>query len=195
MRGHLHEARITVIDGDGRAPRHLNKHITALPDGYRDRADAGGRQGRRASRRRSRMAVIERRHGSTSPAFGSSEVGVFDTSAARERHVHARRGDDHIAVTGGGPSGLVLDEADDRLYVLTRFDNAVKVDRHRRTAAEIARIRSTTRSLRRSRERPAGALRRALHLEQRRGVVRELPRVRRLRQPRVGSRQSRRRRR
>ena len=33
----------------------------------------------------------------------------------------------HIAVSGGGPSGLALDEAHHRLYVLTRFDNAVKV--------------------------------------------------------------------
>ena len=30
-------------------------------------------------------------------------------------------------MTGGGPSGIALDEARNRLYVLTRFDNAVKV--------------------------------------------------------------------
>jgi hypothetical protein len=35
VRGHLHEARITVIDGDQVLPRHLNKHISALPEGYR----------------------------------------------------------------------------------------------------------------------------------------------------------------
>ena len=33
----------------------------------------------------------------------------------------------YITVGGGGPSGLVLDEARNRLYVTTRFDNAVKV--------------------------------------------------------------------
>ncbi len=33
VRGHLHEARITVLDGDQVEPRHLNKHIdyNALP--------------------------------------------------------------------------------------------------------------------------------------------------------------------
>src|SRR5207244_480224 len=33
----------------------------------------------------------------------------------------------YIPVTGGGPSGIVLDAARDRLYVLTRFDDAVSV--------------------------------------------------------------------
>jgi DNA-binding beta-propeller fold protein YncE len=35
VRGHLHEARITVIDGADVLPRHLNKHIEALPQSYR----------------------------------------------------------------------------------------------------------------------------------------------------------------
>ncbi|MEO8606154.1 MAG: hypothetical protein ABI629_26520, partial [bacterium] len=34
---------------------------------------------------------------------------------------------DNIGVSGGGPSGLVLDETNDRLYVLTRFDNSISV--------------------------------------------------------------------
>ena len=34
VRGHLHEARITVLDGANVLPRHLNKHIS-LPQGYR----------------------------------------------------------------------------------------------------------------------------------------------------------------
>ena len=56
----------------------------------------------------------------------------------RRRHLRHRRSwsttpsspdaaDDHIGVSGGGPSGLVLDEAHDRLYVLTRFDNSISV--------------------------------------------------------------------
>ena len=34
VRGRLHEARITVLDGTNVDARHLNKHITALPLGY-----------------------------------------------------------------------------------------------------------------------------------------------------------------
>src|SRR5262249_45759149 len=32
-----------------------------------------------------------------------------------------------IPLSGGGPTGLVLDEAHGRLYVLTRFDDAIKI--------------------------------------------------------------------
>ena len=34
---------------------------------------------------------------------------------------------DYVSVSGGGPSGLALDETNNRLYVLTRFDNSVSV--------------------------------------------------------------------
>ena len=43
-------------------------------------------------------------------AFGSSKVGVFDT-AELENDTFTPSAAAHIAVTGGGPSGLVLDEA------------------------------------------------------------------------------------
>src|SRR5690606_16874337 len=33
----------------------------------------------------------------------------------------------YITVSGGGPSGVLLDEARGRMYVTTRFDNAIKV--------------------------------------------------------------------
>jgi hypothetical protein len=59
-------------------------------------------------------------------AFGSSVVGVFDT-ALLENDTFTPDATDHITVTGGGPSGLVLNEAADRLYVATRFDNGISV--------------------------------------------------------------------
>jgi hypothetical protein len=33
-----------------------------------------------------------------------------------------------VSLSGGGPSGLVLDETNDRLYVLTRFDNSIAAE-------------------------------------------------------------------
>jgi hypothetical protein len=59
-------------------------------------------------------------------AFGSSKVGVFDT-AELEDDTFVPDARNHIEVSGGGPSGLALDESNHRLYVLTRFDDAVKV--------------------------------------------------------------------
>ena len=54
--------------------------------------------------------------------------------------------DDQLPVTGGGPTGLVLDETRAQLYVLTRFDNAISVVEHRRPAPRSSTSRSTTRS-------------------------------------------------
>ena len=120
VRGNLHQARITVLDGADVVPRHLNKHIdyavVPSPPGTKERSlatpvgmaiDAAGRT----------LWVA---------AFGSSAIGIFDT-AALEQDTFVPDAADHIAVSGGGPSGLALDEAHGRLYVLTRFDNAVKV--------------------------------------------------------------------
>ncbi len=61
-------------------------------------------------------------------AFGSSKVGVFST-AALEADTFDPTTDaaNYISVSGGGPIGLALDEARGRLYVLTRFDDSVKV--------------------------------------------------------------------
>src|SRR5262249_8662974 len=59
-------------------------------------------------------------------AFGSSKVGVFDT-AQLENNTFTPSAANHISVSGGGPSGLVLDEPNHRLYVLTRFDNGIAV--------------------------------------------------------------------
>jgi hypothetical protein len=61
-------------------------------------------------------------------AFGSSKIGVFDTTALRNNTFDPRQiSANYIPVTGGGPSGVLLDEARGRMYVMTRFDNAVKV--------------------------------------------------------------------
>ena len=104
-------------------------------------------------------------------AFGSSAVGVFDT-AELENDTFVPDAAHHIEVSGGGPSGLALDEANHRLYVLTRFDDAVKVidtaSRARDRPAPAAQSRAAGRG-----RRAALPVRRALHVEQRRGVVRD----------------------
>ncbi|HHO69023.1 MAG TPA: hypothetical protein ENK12_08335 [Gammaproteobacteria bacterium] len=122
--GHAHEARITVIDPAAVTnpvqPRHLNKHIdysiVPAPPGTADNSLA------------TPMGMAVSSDGSTLyvAAFGSSKVGVFSTSQL-EADTFVPSAASHIAVSGGGPSGLVLDEARNRLYVLTRFDNAVSV--------------------------------------------------------------------
>jgi YVTN family beta-propeller protein len=120
VRGHLHEARITVLDGASVLPRHLNKHIdygvVPSPAGIKE-ASLAIPTGLAVTADGATLYVA---------AFGSSEVGVFDTGEL-EGDTFVPSAADHIAVSGGGPSGLVLNEASHRLYVFTRFDNAVSV--------------------------------------------------------------------
>ncbi|HWO20693.1 MAG TPA: hypothetical protein VNO30_18125 [Kofleriaceae bacterium] len=123
LRGHLHENRITVLTpGGGVAPRHLNKHINyasccaPIPNTENDRSLALP-QG---------MAVTGDGTTLYVAALGSSKVGVFAT-AQLETDTFVPSAANHITVTGGGPTGLVLDEQRGQLYVMTRFDNAVSI--------------------------------------------------------------------
>ncbi len=123
LRGHLHETRITVLGAGGSvAPRHLNKHIdysvccapTPNPESERSLAQATG------------MAIT--RDGTTLyvAALGSSKIGVYDT-AELEQDTFVPSQARQIELSGGGPTGLVLDLGERWLFVLTRFDNAVTV--------------------------------------------------------------------
>src|SRR6185436_1932843 len=118
VRGHLAESRITVLSGATVTPRHLNKHINYAvvpsPASTNDASLA------------TPTALAVSPDGATLyvAAFGSSKVGVFSTSQL-ENNTFVPSATTHWPVSGGGPSGLVLDDTNDRLYVLTRFDNAI----------------------------------------------------------------------
>ena len=120
--GHLHEARITVIDTslDEVDPRHLNKHIdysiSPAPAGVKERSLAIP-TGLAFSGDGETLYVA---------AKGSNKIGVFSTTEL-EGDTFVPDDADHIALSGGGPTGVVVDETFGRLYVLTRFNNSVTV--------------------------------------------------------------------
>ncbi len=120
VRGHLHESRITVLDNGSITPIHLNKHIDydvhPSPAGVKDDSLATPLG----------MAVSSDGNTLYVAAFGSSKVGVFDTTQL-ENDTFTPSSASHISVSGGGPSGVVLDETNARLYVMTRFDNSISV--------------------------------------------------------------------
>jgi DNA-binding beta-propeller fold protein YncE len=123
LRGHLHENRITVLSpGGGVAPRHLNKHIdygsccAPIPNAENARSLALP-QG---------MAVTGNGATLYVAALGSDKVGVFST-AQLEANTFVPSTASHIKVSGGGPTGIVLDEARGQLYALTRFDNGISI--------------------------------------------------------------------
>ena len=133
VQGRLSESRITVLDPAGPSvdPQHLNQHIdySRLHTDVPDLVDPAQKQHSLATP----LQAVVSSDGSTLyvAAFGSGKVGVFDTADLEDPSFEANfdptveSADDLI--TGGGPAGLALDETNDRLYVLARFENAISV--------------------------------------------------------------------
>ena len=125
VRGRLHQYGITVIDpvAPSVTPRHLNKHInydlTPEQTAATDTAN------------RSLATPLDLEFDATGTklyvaAYGSDKVGVY-TPAALEADTFTPSSADHIAISGGGPSSLALDEPRNRLYVLARFDQSISI--------------------------------------------------------------------
>ncbi len=119
VRGHLVDQRITIVgSGQSVQQRTVNKHI--------DFTTPTGSQAERDASLSTLLGMAISQDGETLfvCAFGSSKIGVFDT-AALENDSFVPAAQNQIAVSGGGPSGIVLDEANRRAFVLTRFDNGI----------------------------------------------------------------------
>ncbi len=120
VRGHVVENRISVLGNGGVTPIHLNKHINynvccaAIPNDENSKSLAFP------------MGMAVTGDGKTLyvAGFGSSKIGIYDTRKL-EQNTFTPNTHDQVKVTGGGPSGVVVDEANGRLYVLTRFDDSV----------------------------------------------------------------------
>jgi MYXO-CTERM domain-containing protein len=133
VQGHLHEARVTVIEDGEVAPHHLNPHLD-----YGARPGADDRD--RSISTPLGMAVSA--DGSTLyvAGYGSSAIGVFDTGELANVDTSASR---LIRLGEGpvGPTGLALDETRGRMYVMTRFDNSIAtVDLETREVISTARM-------------------------------------------------------
>ncbi|MFL6234116.1 MAG: beta-propeller fold lactonase family protein [Thermoanaerobaculia bacterium] len=130
LRGHLHESRITVLSpGGGVAARHLNKHI----DYGKCCAPAPNPENDRSLALPLGLAVTGNGATLYVAALGSSKVGIFST-AQLETDTFVPSTASQVPLSGGGPTGLVLDEDRGQLYVMTRFDNGISiVDTGKRT--------------------------------------------------------------
>jgi len=136
LRGHLTESRITVIADGAVRPRHLNKHIRyatrPTPAGVRDHSLS------------TPLDLVVSGDGTTLyvAAFGSAKIGVLSTAELEADTFDPERASaGYIPVSGGGPSGLVLD-GHGRLLVATRFDDGVSL-LDLATRSELAHVRLT----------------------------------------------------
>jgi len=131
VQGDLSRSRISVVDPVTLAveAQHLNQHIdySKLHTDVPDTVDPTQIQHSLATP----LQTVVSQDGLTlyTAAFGSGKVGVF-SSASIEDPNFATNFDPttesaNYIHTGGGPSGLALDEVNGRLYILTRFNNSV----------------------------------------------------------------------
>ena len=101
--GRHHQTRITVIDGINVIPRQLDKHI-----------DYNIRPAARCKRQKFGLADGDgadwRWLDALFSCVWSEQIGIFNT-AQLENDTFVPNSADHITVSGGGPSGLILDEA------------------------------------------------------------------------------------
>lgn len=122
VQGRLYQSRISILSESGVSVRHLNKHIdydrccAAIPNDENARSLAQP-LGMEVSRDGKWLYVA---------AFGSAKVGVYRT-AELESDSFVPNVRDQIPVSGGGPTGVALDNDRGRLYVMTRFDNGISV--------------------------------------------------------------------
>ncbi|WP_244923849.1 hypothetical protein [Enhygromyxa salina] len=122
VRGHNVDNRITVLDSDGAHPRLLNKHI----DYDNCCGPIGSPEAQLSVSQPLGMAITSDGEVLYTAVLGNDKVAVYYT-AELEDDMFYPDAVDQVPVSGGGPTGVVLDEANDRLYVLTRFDNGISI--------------------------------------------------------------------
>jgi DNA-binding beta-propeller fold protein YncE len=116
VQGRAAEQRITVLAGMTSTPVPVNPHI--------DYGVATGPPAEIAQSVAGLGDLVFSGDGATlfAAALGSNQVAVFD-AAALEAGTVTR----DLVDVGAGPSGVALDEAQDRLYVLNHFDHSISI--------------------------------------------------------------------
>ncbi len=122
VRGQHNFNRITVLDSMSAQPRHLNKHVD-----YSDCCDEVSNPEAALSVALPTGMVVSS-DGTTlyTAMLGSGKVAIYDTAALEDDSFEPSF-DDQVLLSGGGPTGLVLDEQRGQLYVMTRFDNSISI--------------------------------------------------------------------
>lgn len=122
VRGHSVDNRITVLDANGVHPRLLNPHI----DYEADFAPVPNATGALSVSQPNGMAITADGETLYAAVLGNDKVVIYETDELEDDSFYPDDVD-QIHVSGGGPTGVVLDESRDRLYVLTRFDNGISI--------------------------------------------------------------------
>jgi DNA-binding beta-propeller fold protein YncE len=123
VQGHIAESRVTVINGTTPTARHLNPHIDytctppCVPAAGEAEASLAFPVDLAFSPDGSQVYVA---------GFGSEKVGIFDAAALEAGNI-VNGSTKRLIDVGAGPSGIVVDAANDRLYVMNRIDHTISI--------------------------------------------------------------------
>jgi len=133
VQGHIAESRITTIAGTVPTARHLNPHLDATrgcvppgclsPQSERDQTLAFPTD----------MVFSPDGQRVYVAGLGSGKVGIYDTDDLESGIVT-----DTLVPVGQGPSGVALDVANDRLYVMNRISHDISIVSNAATPAAAA---------------------------------------------------------
>jgi YVTN family beta-propeller protein len=135
VQGHLSESRISVLDPSTQsvAAHHLNQHIDYTKLHTSPGADHAAINAQGAYSLATPLQPVVSSNGTKLyvAAYGSAKIGVFNAADIEDpnfaNNFNPVAASANYISTGGGPSGMALDESNNRLYVLTRFNNQVEV--------------------------------------------------------------------
>ncbi len=123
VRGHLVDTQISILGGGQTETRNLNKHIDYDEDCCAPRPNE---ENQLSVSQPNGMAISANGETLYVSVLGNDKVVIYDTASLEDDSFYPDEVD-QIPVTGGGPTGLVLDESRERLYVMTRFDNGISI--------------------------------------------------------------------
>jgi DNA-binding beta-propeller fold protein YncE len=123
VQGNIAQSRVTVVNGTTPTARHLNPHInyTCTPPCVPPAGEAEASLAFPTD-------IVFSSNGARAyvAGFGSEKVGIFDATAL-EAGTITNGVTKHLVEVGAGPSGLALDEARNRLYVMNRIDHTISI--------------------------------------------------------------------
>ncbi|MEE2674405.1 MAG: DUF4215 domain-containing protein [Myxococcota bacterium] len=136
VQGKLSLSRVTILDPSGPSQdvQHLNQHI----DYSNLHTNVGANHAAINAQIQHSLATPLQptisSDGNTIyiPAFGSNKIGVFTRTELEDPNFETNfdpttQSGDYISTSTGGPTGLALDEVNNRLYVMARFANVIEV--------------------------------------------------------------------
>lgn len=133
VRGHIADNRITVIDpaNGSVTPRDLNPHIDheAAPDPADKELAVAFPQDVTVSKDGSTLYAVSQ---------GNGKLLIYSTAALEAGNATPTL-TSQVPLSGGGPTGVVVDEQRRKAYVLTRFDNSISIV-DLRTRAEVNKV-------------------------------------------------------